>query len=126
MNSLEKVNPKTWYSKGAQLWMQRFHEAIDEKLHDSAISNTWLAHKMEISQRQLIRKVKEFSGLPPRKYLRQYRLNKAMNTLKAGTFLTVKETAYAVGFEKVSYFTNQFEAFFGKKPLEILREHGWR
>ncbi len=126
MTPLETSSLPKFNFHNVSLWMQRLNKAIDEKLNDSTISNKWLASKMEISQRQLIRKTKEYSGLPPRQYLRYYRLNKAMNALKKGQFLTVKETAHSVGFEKSSYFTQHFENIYGKKPLEILRENGWR
>jgi len=128
VNSLNKaISKKVQKDRlGNQLWLKRFNNAIDKKLADPTITNEWLANKMEISQRQLIRKVKDIIGIPPRQYIRIYRLEKAMNILQAGTYHTVKETAHAVGFEKASYFTRKFEDQFGKKPLEILREYGWR
>ena len=46
--------------------------------------------------------------------------------LENGKYRTVKDTAFAVGYTKSNYFSIQFEKQFGKKPLVILRESGWR
>ena len=107
-------------------WLQRLDLIIDKQLKDNTLSNEELAQKLSISNRQLFRKVKTLSGLTPQKYLRQYRLKQAMRHLKNGRYRTVKETAFAVGFKNVSYFIQKFEKHFGKKPLQILRESGWR
>ncbi|MFT4666085.1 MAG: AraC-like DNA-binding protein [Polaribacter sp.] len=85
-----------------------------------------MALSLGISERDLFRKVKEMTGLTPQKYLRKHRLNQAMLFLNGGKYRTVKETCYAVGYTNASYFVSQFEKEFGKKPLQVLREKGWR
>ena len=111
---------------GGKKWLNRFDQIIEKHLDTVSLTNEILAKELEISERQLFRKVKELSGLPPQKYLRKYRLNQAMKILITGKHRTVKETSYAVGFLKVSYFIAKFEKEFGKKPLRVLQESGWR
>jgi len=111
---------------GSEKWLNRFNTLIDENLDDPFFSNQQFAEALAISERHLFRKMKELTGLSPQKYLSQYRLQEAMKYLKNGKYRTVKETAYAVGFRNPSYFIKQFEKAFGKKPLLILKEAGWR
>lgn len=111
---------------GSEKWLSRFNSLIDTNLDDPFFSNQHFAQALAISERHLFRKMKEFTGLSPQKYLSQYRLYEAMKYLKNGKYRTVKETAYAVGFRNPSYFIRQFEKEFGKKPLLVLKEAGWR
>lgn len=107
-------------------WLSRLDAVISKHLKDIYLDNKKIASELKISERQLFRKVKELTDLTPQKYLKMQRLQKAMDFLKSGKFRTVKETAQAVGYIKSNYFSIQFEKQFGKKPLEILRELGWR
>lgn len=111
---------------GSEKWLKRFNLLIDKNLDDPFFNNQQFAEALNISERHLFRKIKELTGLPPQKYLSQYRLKQAMKYLRNGKYRTVKETTYAVGFRNPSYFIRQFERTFGKKPLQILQEAGWR
>jgi len=111
---------------GDEKWLKRLHEIITENIKDVTLNNERLAVELPISERQLFRKIKKITGYSPQKYLSHYRLNIANEYLKKGTYKTVKETSFAVGFRNTSYFIRQFERKFGKKPLQVLREEGWR
>jgi len=113
-------------NKESNEWLRRLHAVILKNSQNPQISNQTLAKEMGTSERHLSRKVKEQSGLPPQKYLRKYRLQLAMKYLEEGTFRTVKETSFAIGYINVSYFILQFEKEFGVKPYQILKERGWR
>lgn len=91
-----------------------------------SLTNEKLASELDISERDLFRKVKKLTGLSPQKYLRRYRLRKAKKILVNGKYRTVNQTADAVGYSNVSYFIKQFEMEFGIKPLQVLQENGWR
>lgn len=107
-------------------WLKRLNTVIDEQLKQQKIDNQQLARLMNVSERQFFRKMKQATDRTPRQYLRQYRLQKAMNYLEKGEYQTVNEVAYAVGYINVGYFITQFEQLFGKRPLQVLRENGWR
>ncbi|MGK0366405.1 MAG: AraC-like DNA-binding protein [Saprospiraceae bacterium] len=81
---------------------------------------------MGVSERNLFRKLNELMGMPPQKYLRKQRMKRAMENLTKGYYRTVNETAYSVGYLNVSYFISQFEKEFNVKPLQVLRNSGWR
>ncbi len=111
---------------GSEKWLNRFNSLIETNLDDPFFSNQDFAQALAISERHLFRKMKELTGLSPQRYLSQYRLYEAMKYLKNGRYRTVKETAYSVGYRNPSYFIRQFEKEFGKKPLLVLKEAGWR
>jgi len=111
---------------GFEKWLSRFNSLIDKNLDNSFFNNQQFAEALTISERHLFRKMKELTGLSPQRYVSRYRLHKAMKYLENGKYHTVKETAYAVGFRNPSYFIRQFEKEFGKKPLRVLKEAGWR
>ena len=107
-------------------WLHRLEKIVNEHLSESSINNGMLASEINISERHFSRKVKKLTGMSPRKYIRQKRMNRAKELLEAGTHTTVKEVATMVGYANIGYFINQFEKAFGKRPLEVLRESGWR
>lgn len=107
-------------------WLLRFDRIIEKYVGEETLDNERIAKELAVSERNLFRKVKEFTGLSPQKYLRQYRLHQAIKYLKNGRYRTVKETANAVGYSNVSYFISLFEGTFGVKPLRILQDEGWR
>jgi AraC-like DNA-binding protein len=107
-------------------WLERVDNIINEHLHQNNFNNGQLAAAIHISERHLFRKVKAVTGLPPHKYVRQYRLRQAKHYLETGTYKTVKDTSAAVGYINISYFISQFEKEYGRKPLAVLQEAGWR
>ena len=107
-------------------WLSRLHQIMETTPANENLTNKTLAAKLEISERDLFRKVKEQTGLSPQKLLRRHHLQKAMQFLKNGKYKTVKETGNAVGYSNISYFIIQFEKEFGKRPFQVLKEQGWR
>ncbi len=107
-------------------WLARLRQAIRENIAGGGLDNTALAAHMGVSERHLIRRVKQLTSLSPKQYVRQQRLQRARQLLKEGACRTVKAAAGAVGYTSVSYFISQFEQEFGRRPLEVLREVGWR
>jgi len=109
-----------------QKWKNRLHLVLEKQDLKQQISNATLAQALDISERDLFRKIKAVTGLPPQKYARKYRLQLAMKMLKTGTCKTVKEASHAIGYLNVSYFILQFEKEFNIRPFEVLKAEGWR
>lgn len=107
-------------------WLQQFHQLIEEEPQLINLDNKKISTRLGLSERQFFRKIKTITNLPPQKYLRPFRLKLAKQYLENGEYRTVYETAFAVGYQNVGYFIAQFETQFGKKPLQILKEKGWR
>ena len=111
---------------GKQIWVERLNAIIDTYIGDHTLDNERIAREMGVSERNLFRKLNELMGMPPQKYIRKRRMQRAMDNLKSGQYRTVNETGYSVGYLNVSYFINQFEKEFNVKPLLVLQKSGWR
>lgn len=107
-------------------WLKRIHQTLHLHLKNASFNNEDLAEALGISKRHLFRQMKTLTGMSPRQYIRWYRLQQAKQLIEAGKYTTVKDISFAVGYKHVGYFIIQFEKEFGKKPLDMLREHGWR
>lgn len=57
-------------------------------------------------------------GIPPYAYLRQVRMERAMQLLKSDG-LSVTEAAFEVGYSNLSYFSKSFAAYHGVKPSAV-------
>jgi len=107
-------------------WAKRLDKVIHKYVTNLSFNNKKLAQELEVSQRDLFRKVKKATGYSPNQYVQKYRLKIAMQHLKNGDFKTVNETATAIGYSNVGYFISQFEKKYNKTPLKVLQENGWR
>ena len=118
---------RNWSSMNPdKLWLHQLNEVVEQHLNKEVLNNERLAQLMSISERHLFRKMKQVCGLSPQRYLLSKRLEQAKSLLEEGRFRTVNEAANAIGFQNVSYFIRIFEEKYGRKPLKVLRDAGWR
>ncbi|MEZ4885299.1 MAG: helix-turn-helix transcriptional regulator [Chitinophagales bacterium] len=107
-----------------QWWLKEINRLILNHLSDYNLTNTLLAEKLSVSERQLYRMVKNLTGMSPNLYVRHIRLQKAYQFLQSGEYRTVKEVAAKVGFQNAEYFTHLFKSTFGQIPFEVLQKKG--
>ncbi len=92
------------------------YEFIEARIDDSSLSVESLAEDLSISRKTLYRKTNGLTKLSPNEVIRQYRLRRAIDALKAGH--NASETAYMVGFETPAYFGQYFKDQYGVTPIE--------
>ena len=102
-------------------WLERLNQHFEQHLSDTNFTQVQLAQLMNISTRQLNRKVRQLTGLSPREHLKQARYDKALELLESRRYDTVAETAYAVGLKDVVHFSRQFRERYGTRPSEFLK-----
>jgi signal transduction histidine kinase/CheY-like chemotaxis protein/Flp pilus assembly protein TadD len=105
----------TWLAELEAICLQ----ALDKKIK---INNEYLAVQMNISARQLLRRIKSLTGLSVNKYVQEVKLQKARNLLEHRAFSTVAEVAYDCGFNTPAYFSTVYEKRYGKRPIEYFSE----
>ena len=93
---------------------------------DRQWTSSSLATSVGLSASHLRRKFVAQTGQPPMQYLRQLRLNLAMDLLLSKTYWTVKEIGVAVGFCDMSHFVRAFRRRSGQSPTQYRRAHGVR
>jgi AraC-like DNA-binding protein len=99
------------------LFIEKAQKVINNYLGESTFDVEIFANEMNLSPVQLRRKLKAITNQSSVEYVRNYRLDKALDMLKKGG-KTVSEIAYNVGFESVPYFSKMFQERFGKTATE--------
>lgn len=101
-----------------QRWLQEIEELILEALDKKIELNVnYLTYHLNISSRQLLRRLKVLTGLTTNQYIQEVKLQFARQLLEGQTFQTVAEVAYASGFNTPKYFSRVYEERFGKRPI---------
>lgn len=98
--------------------MDKRVEKIIEMMRDDVrgeLSLTEFAQSVNLSVWRLCHIFKSDVGLPPIKYLRLLRMERAKGLLES-SFLSVKEIAFQVGLNDESHFVRDFKATYGHSP----------
>lgn len=97
-------------------WVKKIEDFMASQIDNEAFTIPLLAEHMYLSEGHLRRKLKRITGLTPAKMFKLVRLNMARSYLEKGTFATVKEVAFAVGFQTADNFSKSYKKQFGKLP----------
>ena len=108
--------PEDWGKE----WLQQAEDIVKREMDNFKYKVTDLAAEMSISESQLLKKMKQLTGLTPNQFIREIKLQKARLLLESKAKSTIAEIAYAVGFDTPGYFTTVYEKRFGKRPGEYL------
>lgn len=100
-------------------FLRRFTGLIDEHLSNEKLGVEEFAQKMFISRSQLHRKLKAIADQSVTDFIRNYRLDRAMQLLKNGEGSSVNEVASEVGFGNEKYFSTAFKEKFGVPPSKV-------
>lgn len=100
---------------------QKFVEKLGNIIEVNILNNQFgvseLAAEVGLSRSQLHRKLKSINGKSSSQFIREYRLEKAMEMLKENSG-TVSEISFQVGFASPSYFSSRFNEYYGFPPAE--------
>lgn len=97
---------------------QRFRADITTTVEDHLMDSTSLSQLAAFSGRSLSSFKRDFVAIynmPPSKWLRQRRLEKARE-LFHNTTMTVTDVCYTLGFENLAHFSRLFKTHFGCPP----------
>ncbi len=101
--------------------MQRLREVTEANLKDENFGVSELAKEMRTNRSTLYQKINSITDKSPSQFIREIRINKAMELLKE-TSQSVSEVAYLVGFSAPTYFIKCFHDYYGFPPGEVNRE----
>lgn len=97
-------------------WLAELEAWTQENLQNEFLNVSTLAQQAALSERQLLRRLRELTGLSPQQYISEMRLQKARTLLEQGAFRTVAEAAYAAGFSHPKVFSRVYRTRFGRLP----------
>ncbi len=99
--------------------LRQLYQILDTELNNPELSVNSLANELAVSTRTLQRKLAALTGLKTNEVIRNYRLKKAAQLLQEGHSVT--ETAFLVGIDNLSYFSQRFKELFGLSPTAYIQ-----
>lgn len=90
---------------------------IDENIEEENLRPELIADKLGINTRNLYRRFKKITSLPPNDFIKDYRFTLAAKLLVT-TSLTIQEIIYKVGITNKSYFYREFFKKYNMTPKE--------
>ncbi len=122
---LKRPNASAGYEPRFNKYDNRLLEQIDEEigknLDNDAYSIEDLSRAVALSRVHLFRKMKKLLGISPSRYLRNFRLRKAVEILLVED-LRITELAYRVGFQDPNYFLKCFKELYGVSPGQYSKK----
>lgn len=114
------IKNKSRQSKSFMKQINRAKEIMQESITDD-MDTPAIADQLNIGYALFRKKFKEFTGLSPRQYLLQLRLNRAKSLL-LGTDLPVKIIAIKTGYESIYHFSKVFKEKTGLSPTQFREQ----
>ncbi|MDS7595442.1 AraC family transcriptional regulator [Agrobacterium tumefaciens] len=97
--------------------LRRATELLASSVEDS-VTIQQLAETCELPVERFLRAFKKTTGLPPHRWLREYKVKKATSLLRESP-LSISEIAYACGFSDQAHMTRLFVAMTGATPGSV-------
>ena len=101
-----------------QRFMKELYEVMESELSNSEIDIMRVTEMLHMSRTKFYYKMKGLTGEKPAVFFRTYKLNRAAELLREGTY-TVSEISDMTGFSSLSYFSTAFKKQFGVTPSEF-------
>ncbi|HYF32181.1 MAG TPA: nickel-binding protein [Chitinophagaceae bacterium] len=101
-------------------FLHQLIEAVSARFYQPAFSIDDLATHLNMSRSALYRKITSLTGLSANAFIREIRLQKALQLIRE-KYGNVNEVALEAGFGNPSYFTRSFQKRFGIAPGQALR-----
>ena len=105
-----------------EIFIEKVKGIILKNIAKSELNSALIADAMNLSQRQLNRKVNSVLGIDTASYIRQMRILKAQELLLE-TEDPVGDIGYNCGFESSSYFSKIFRQHTALTPSEYRKKH---
>jgi AraC-like DNA-binding protein/tetratricopeptide (TPR) repeat protein len=103
-----------------QVFIRKLTDIVLANLQNEDFNVTDLARESGMSLYTLSRRLHSFRKKTVNQFIREVRLQKALEMLQEGTF-TAAEVAYRAGFGSPAYFNKRFHEFFGYPPGEVTK-----
>jgi len=103
-------------------FLRKVKKIVESNLGNDQFSVESLAQAMAMSRIHLYRQLHRLTGKNTSQYIREIRLERAMDLLKKNV-ANVAETAYQVGFGSPAYFNKCFHDYYGFPPGEVAKKY---
>lgn len=121
-NTEEESYPSNNLKVGYDPFLEDVLKIIYQNIDNNDFGVEMLSKLMNISERQLYRKIKETTNKSPIKLINHTRLQKAKEELLSLNINSISEIAFKFGFSSPSYFSKCFKKEFGYKPTVLQQK----
>lgn len=97
-----------------------FLDCIDREWRSTTLNIDRFIKDLGCSKSKLYRSIIPLTGKSPNTFLKEYRLNKALQLLR-NQMLNISEIAYESGFNSPAYFSKEFKKQFGLLPKSFIK-----
>ena len=104
------------------VFLQKAVDVIQNNINQTSLNPEKLAELLQLSQRQLYRKIKAVSGSPVQEFITRVRMDEGARLLRSST-LNISQVAYEVGYSEPSNFSRTFNKHFGCTPTKYARQN---
>ncbi len=91
---------------------------LNSDVNYQELNQDLLCEKFHISKSSLYRQIKSKTGLTPKEFITEIRLQRAQRILNSTPDILLKQLALEVGFKHTSYFSKIFNKRFGYNPIK--------
>jgi|GEM_PF-679116 len=120
LKPIETEEEATESISGNAAFIETVEQYVRERLKDASLGIAELADHLAVSERQLYRKCGLLTGMTPAHLIKEIRLKLAYKMLADREVNKISDLATRVGFDNSAYFSRQFLARFGRKPVDML------
>ncbi|NGP77104.1 response regulator [Balneolaceae bacterium YR4-1] len=103
-------------------FLEGVQEVVENHMHHSNFGVDWLASEVNLSARQLQRKIKATTNLSAGGYIRMLRLERARQLLSQ-EWGNISEISDKVGFQNRKYFSRLFKQTFDETPTDFIQNN---
>lgn len=119
----EMLRPDKFHSTSMEdQFLRELKQVMEKNLMNEQFGVETMADALAMSRRTLVRKLTAVTGQAPVKFIRGYRLERALQMLQDNA-APIWEIAVKTGFGSASYFTKCFKDHYGISPKEAVQSH---
>lgn len=118
---LVKSTVKEYVPRAKQQLLQPAMDYICENYFDPAIGNDRLAAMCGISTVYFRKSFEAAYGMPPIRYLHEYRIQRAKDILSSD-YGSISQVAESVGYRSVYHFSKMFKLYTGQSPSQYAKK----
>lgn len=126
IQAISESSPANNFKKGSRrgIVFSKAQEIIHHNF-ENPIDILSLCKEIGVSERNLRYVFQELSGLSPKKYVRNYKLNKIRKLLQTGRVEKIIDAANQMGFWHTGQFAADYKNLFGELPSETKKQKVW-
>lgn len=104
--------------KPTNAFLEKLTQIIRDNFSNEQFGVETLAEQCGVTRTHLYKKIKKLTGKSASQFIREVRLDEALEQLKSGKH-TVADVAFNVGFSSHAYFATCFKDYFGYSPKDV-------